>query len=224
MLRPALEADRPGIAALWQEAFGDSRAAVDFFFRSFPRRLSYVAEEAGDILAMVHALPQTLSPDIPAAYLYAVATGRPYRGQGLCRRLMEFAEADLKRRGFACCVLTPGDRELFRFYEALGYETAFYRSHSAAAGGQPVSAAEYAALREKILSVPHMIYDEATLNYAKNVYGLTFFRTKNGCCAAGPGYTAERLPEDQSGGPCAMVKWLGASRLPGGAYLGFALE
>ena len=102
MLRLATRADRAAMAALWREAFGDSAEAVDFFFRSFPRCLSYVAEVKGAVCAMVHALPQTLSPDLPAAYIYAVATDRAHRGQGLCRKLMAFAEEDLRLRG-------PGD-------------------------------------------------------------------------------------------------------------------
>ena len=224
MLRTAMKSDLPGITALWGEAFGDGPEAVSFFFESFPDCLSYVAEDHGEIAAMVHALPQTLSPDTPAAYVYAVATAKAHRGKGLCRELMAFAEADLKQRGFACCVLTPGEPSLFRFYEKLGYAAAFTRNRAAFPGGMPISAAEYAALRERALTVPHMVYDLRTLEYAAKVYGLTFYRTATGIAAAGTDYTAEVLPEDVTGAPFAMIKWLAEPRLLRNAYLGFPLE
>ena len=117
MLRKAAPSDFPGIAALWQEAFGDSPEAVNAFFAYFPDCRSYVAEEDGGIVSMVHALPRTLSPNIPTAYLYAVATAKTHRGQGLCRRLIAFSEAELGKIGIQTTVLTPGEPSLFRFYE-----------------------------------------------------------------------------------------------------------
>lgn len=227
MFRAADFLDLPGISMLWQEAFGDSPECVSEFFTAFPGCRSYVSEEAGEIAAMVHALPQILraDSDLPAAYIYAVATLKSHRGRGLCRNLMAFAEADLKKQGFRCAVLTPGEPSLFRFYEALGYAAVFTRSRTAWDGtGAPVSAAEYAQLREASLSVPHMVYDEAALIYAQRVYDLTFYKTSAGCCACGPAYTAEVLPDDLGGSPFAMVKWLEPARQIHNAYLGFALE
>ena len=224
MLRTAIKSDLPAILALWGEAFGDSEASVRFFFETFPDCRTYVAEEDGEIAAMVHALPQVLSPDIPAAYVYAVATAKAHRGKGLCRALMAFAETDLKQRGFHCCVLTPGEPSLFRFYEKQGYVVAFTRTRTVFPGGEPISAADYVRLRAQILTVPHMVYDLRTLEYAAEVYGLTFCRTATGIAAAGTGYTAEVLPEDLSGVPFAMIKWLWDEKPLKNAYLGFALE
>ena len=169
----------------------------------------------------LHVLPQVLSPDLPAAYVYAVATRKSHRGQGLCRKLMAFAENDLRSR-FRCAVLTPGEPELFRFYEKLGYKTAFYRTRTAFSHGTPVSVEEYARLREQVLTVPHMVYDVSLLNYAQAVYGLTFYKTNTGCAAVG--HTTEVLPEDTGGDPFAMLKWLGEPMALPNAYLGFPLE
>ena len=227
MFRAADSSVLPGISRLWQEAFGDSPDCVSEFFAAFPGCRSYVAEEAGEIAAMVHALPQILraDADLPAAYIYAVATLKSHRGRGLCRNLMAFAEADLKQSGFRCAVLTPGEPGLFRFYEALGYEAVFTRNRAAwDGGGTPVSPLEYAQLREAWLPGPHMVYDAATLAYAQRVYALEFYKTPTGCCAAGPDYTAEVLPEDLGGRPFAMIKWLGPAQQIENAYLGFALE
>lgn len=224
MLRAAEISDREGIAALWRQAFGDTEQAVMDFFAAFSDCRSYVVEENGKIVSMVHALPQTLSPDLPAAYLYAVATDKAHRGKGLCRALMAFAEKDLKANGFAACVLTPGEPSLFRFYENSGYETAFFRRRTPFSGGRPISAAEYARRRETIVTAPHMVYDEHTLLYAQRLYGLTFYETATGIAAAGDGYTAECLPEDLGGEPFAMVKWLAEKRAIAPAYLGLSLE
>ena len=224
MLRTAVKTDLPEIVSLWQKAFGDSPEAVSFFFQSFPDCVSYVAEEAGALVSMVHALPQLLSPQIPAAYVYAVATRKTHRGRGLCRALMAFAEADLKGRGFACCVLTPGASSLFDYYDRLGYHTAFTRQRTDFEQGRPIPLTEYLTRRERLLTGPHMVCDEALLSYAARVYDLTFFETADGIAAAGPAYTAEVLPQDLGGSPFAMLKWLTEAQPLQDAYLGFALE
>lgn len=220
MLRPAKPSDRDAIVSLWQEAFGDTAGEITRFFDSFPDCLSYVTE---GVTAMVHALPQVLSPDLPAAYLYAVATAQTHRGQGLCRSLLAFAEADLKKRGFACCVLVPGAPSLFDFYRKLGYETAFYGSHTDFDGGTPISAEEYLRRRERLLPCPHGICDEALLDYARQLYGLTFYETASGIAAASETCTVERLPEDLSDEPAAMLKWLDAAEPLKRGYWGFSL-
>lgn len=224
MYRIANQSDISQMTALWCETFGDSPAQVAEFFQTFPNCLSYVAEEGGKILAMVHALPQTLSPDVPAAYIYAVATAKAHRSKGLCRELMAFAEQDLKEKGFGACVLTPGEKGLFRFYENLGYETAFFRHRTPFSGGRPISVTEYLQLRETLVSVPHMVYDEHTLSYAKKLYGLTFYKTPTGIASVGEAYVAEVLPEDLGGEPFAMVKWLDDPQPISQGYLGLALE
>ena len=226
MFRPASTSDLPGITVLWQEAFGDSPETVSYFFKSFPDCLSYVAEDGGSIVSMVHALPQLLSPDIPAAYLYAVATRRSHRRRGLCRDLMAFSEAALKARGIRCCVLAPAELGLFDYYEQLGYTIAFTRRRVPFSGGTAISLSDYLTRRERLLTEPHMVYDRAALAYAADVYGLTFYETPTGIAAAAPRYTAEVLPEDIRGSRFAygMVKWLDKPMDLRNAYLGFTLE
>lgn len=223
--RLAKQLDFPGIAALWQEAFGDPESEIRQFFAAFPPCLSYVTVGRGQVLAMVHALPQTLAPKGAAAYLYAVATARTHRGQGLCRRLMAFAERDLKKRGFLCCVLSPAEESLFDYYRTMGYETGFVRQCTAFLGGEPIGIEEYLRCREQLLRGVHMQYDEDTLRYAARCYGLQFYRTGTGIAAVGTHGPAEVLPEDARGGqPNGMVKWLWGTGSEEMGYLGFALE
>ena len=224
MFRIATHSDVSGFVPLWQEAFGDSEPFIRQFFDRFPNCISYADEEDGKLVSMVHALPQLLSPDTLAVYIYAVATDKAYRGRGLCAGLMAFAEEDLKRRGIQCAVLRPGEPSLFGFYGKMGYEATFTRYRSAFPGGTPISRAEYAALREPLISVPHLIYDDRLLAYAETMYGLTFYRTETGIAAASADYVGEVLPEDLGGKPYAMVKWLGTPRPVSDGYLGFSLE
>ncbi len=224
MTRHASPSDLPGILSLWTEAFGDSEAEVRRFFAAFPRCRSYVTVRGGEVAAMVHALPQTLSPGVPAAYLYAVATRQSFRGQGLCRELMAFAEQELRAQGIACCVLAPAEEALFAFYRSMGYETAFFRRHTPFSGGREISPEDYLLRREALLTAPHMRCDPALLSYAAACYGLRFYETADGIAAAGTRYTAEVLPQDAGRGEAnGMLKWLiPGSHLEG--YLGFALE
>lgn len=225
MERLAQQLDFPGIAALWQEAFGDPEAEIRQFFAAFPACISYVTVDRGQVVAMAHALPQTLMPKGPAAYLYAVATARTHRGRGLCRSLMAFAEQDLKKRGFLCCVLSPAEAGLFDYYRSMGYETGFVRQRTAFLGGQPIDIGEYLRRREQLLNGVHMRCDQNTLRYAARCYGLQFYATDTGIAAVGTHGPAEVLPEDTRGGqPNGMVKWLCGTGAEETGYLGFALE
>jgi len=224
-IRLAQPPDRDGICTLWQQVFGDGRETVEQFFEAFPHCRSYVLREQGQVLSMVHALPQTLSPDVPTAYLYAVATSAEHRGRGLCRRLMEFVHEDLRKEGFRLAVLTPAAPSLFDFYGAMGYAPMFTRRHSVISGGTPVSPETYLLLRERILrDVPHMVCDLQTLRYAGALYGLTFYQTADGCAAASCQRTLEVLPQDLGGSPFAMALPLGAPISLSGAFPGYALD
>lgn len=220
MFRMAEPRDLTGLTALWQEAFGDGPWEIAEFYRSFPDCLTYVAD---GVTAMVHALPQRLSPDLPAAYLYAVATRADCRGRGLCRGLMAYAEEDLRRRGFSCCVLTPGEPSLFEFYGAMGYKTAFFGRPAVLDTGTPISLPAYLQRRERLLTVPHMIYDARTLDYARRLYGLTFYETPTGIAASSPDFTAELLPDMLGDEPRAMIKWLDRPAAFSHGWLGFSL-
>ena len=214
MYRLATEKDIPGIIALWQEAFHETPI--------LPDGVCYVAQLDGQVAAMLHALPQTLrlGRDYKAYYLYAVATKKAYRGQGLCRNLMAYAEAQLPAD---CCILVPATESLFGFYEALGYRTAFTRNKTSFRGGEEISMEDYLTLREELLRrTPHVVYHD--LSYPQRLYDLKFYKTSTGICAASDRFTAERLPEDLGTAPCGMIKWRAAGEEVCGAYLGFTLE
>ena len=91
--------DLPQLKALWALGFGDTEQEIEAFFAiSYPAATGFCAEEDGRLIAAAYALPQELAwgeRTAKAAYLYAVTTARAFRGKGVCRALMAYAEKAL---------------------------------------------------------------------------------------------------------------------------------
>ena len=190
------EGDIPELKRLWKQAFGDTDAEIEGFFRdAFPGCMGFAARDEEHIAAMCFALPQEIvcaDEALPAAYLYAVATEGSYRGRGLCRQLLEFAEKTLRKRGFACLMLVPADESLAAMYRKLGYEGPARGMRSvpapAAVGhAEKIGAIEYAGLRETLLwDEPHVRYGKAWLEYEAQDAAFYALRlgAASGCAAA----------------------------------------
>ena len=91
--------DVPALKALWKQAFGDEDALIDGFFRRLygPEQV-LVSRENGRVAAMACWMRETIccgGRGWPAAYLYAVATDRAFRGRGHCGRLLAWAAGSL---------------------------------------------------------------------------------------------------------------------------------
>ena len=172
---------------------------------------------------MCFALPQQLAcgeDTCSAAYLYAVATDEHWRGQGVCRTLLAFAEKELKKRGTDCLMLVPADEGLAAMYEKLGFSGALRRESEAAApsaAGQAeqVTPIEYAGLRETLLwDVPHVRYSKASgcaavrklPDGSARVDELLPDNRMLPALAQAVGAARYRLPQ----APYAMCKWLTA--------------
>ena len=166
--------DIPALKALWKQAFGDTDAEIDSFFKTvYPEATGFCAEEDGAVIAMLFALPLTLAHGEEmqkAAYLYAVATDEAFRGRGVCRALMEFAERTLRKRYVSCLLLVPETEKLASYYETMGYvrqdSCTAQTLHTDAPQGAAavVTPQEYAGLRETALwDIPHVRYDKAQL-------------------------------------------------------------
>lgn len=116
--------------SLWQEAFGDSREETAFYFRSRHRDENMlVMETDGGITGMLSMLPLTLTAPgqrFPARYVFAVATKKERRGQGISTELLGAAHERMREEGAAASLLVPADEGLFTFYGRRGYQTAFY--------------------------------------------------------------------------------------------------
>lgn len=156
---------------LWQEAFGDSEQTLDNFSATgfSPDRCHYICDGDTPVSAL-YWFDCELS-GYKLAYIYAVATLKTHRGQGLAHRLMAETHEILKEKGYAGAILVPGEKDLFAFYEKLGYRVATKaEDFSAVATDSPVfireiSPVEYAAFRRKYLPEGGVVQEGATLSY-----------------------------------------------------------
>ena len=88
----------PALRLLWKEAFGDSDAFLDGFFRTgFDAARCRCTE---DVAAALYWFDCTWKGK-KLAYVYAVATAEASRCRGLCRMLMEDTHRHLETLGYA---------------------------------------------------------------------------------------------------------------------------
>lgn len=155
---------------LWKQAFGDPDTFIELFFRCgySPERCRHLSADS-HVAAALYWFDCSLDGQ-KWAYLYAIATDKAYRNQGLCRRLMAQAHDHLQSFGYAGAILVPGSKELFTFYEKLGYRTCCHVSETVCTAGtpvqlRPVELAEYAALRKALLPAGGVIQEGTTLDF-----------------------------------------------------------
>lgn len=182
MIRQPLDSDLPALISLWQEAFGDSEEEAAFYFRQRHQHQNMLVWQEGEqlagMLSMLPLLLQSHAKSYRARYVYAVATARSHRGQGISTRLLEAAHQAIEKEGGMASVLVPAEPSLFDYYAKRGYHTAFMIDQLEINGedllgqdvqGQamPCSAFEYAALRDKafVNSSLYARWDEAALRY-----------------------------------------------------------
>ena len=132
-------------------------------------------------------LPVTLTlsggQTYPARYLYAIATLKAFRGQGIGTALLKAAHAHMRDTAEAASILVPGNRDLFTFYEKRGYKTAFFLDIlSVAAGELPplppegrhgdCSPEEYTRLRDLAFqgSSLYVRWDEGAVAYTAETF------------------------------------------------------
>lgn len=111
---------------LWKDTFGDSDAFLDTFQEtafSLDRCHCITLDE--QVVAALYWFDCSLK-NKKIAYIYAVATDKNHRKQGLCHALMEHTHKDLKETGYEGAILSPASEELIHFYEKIGYETCAY--------------------------------------------------------------------------------------------------
>ena len=148
--------DIPALRDLWQQAFGDTDGFLDIFFStgfSFDRCRCLTVN--GILASGLYWFDCALGNE-KLAYIYAVATGEAFQRQGLCAALMEDTHQHLKDSGYDGAILVPGTEDLRRYYRRFGYANFGGISETKVSAAKPlpirpVSAEEYAALRQKYL-------------------------------------------------------------------------
>jgi len=126
-IRAALPADVPAITAIVDQAYRHYIARMgkppgpmldDYAARVAERAVS-VIEDAGAIAGLI-----VLLPEADHLLLDNIAVAPPRQGQGVGRRLLDFAEGEARRQGFAEIRLYTHVSmvENQRLYAALGYQ------------------------------------------------------------------------------------------------------
>lgn len=191
MIRFAQPKDHPQLKALWMDAFGDAREAVDayFAFRHADGAM-LVDEENKQITGMLTMLPVTLRTGggqaFKARYIYAVATDMRFRGRGISTALLEAAHRHMEALGEAAGILVPASPSLFAFYGKRGYTAAFSLDAVSYAAAElpsvpprgtvkPCSAQAYTALRDQVFSGSRLYaaWDEPAIAYAMRAFART---------------------------------------------------
>lgn len=213
------------LRSLWKEAFGDDDAFLDLFFTSgFSSNRCRCVEMDGQVAAALYWL-ECRHEERKIAYIYAVATGKAFRGRGLCAALMTDTHALLTQMGYAGAILVPGDEGLFRMYGKMGYEICYYISEmtysagEAAAALRRISPGEYAHLRRMLLPEGGVIQEGENLAFLANL--TQFYAGADFVCCAILEDEKLHVPEllgDISAGPgilAALGAREGTFRQPG---------
>ena len=108
---------------LYREVFPeDTEEFFDFYYRKSPKQI-LAMEEDGEIIAMLHLNPFLISffgKEIKASYIYAVATKKEKRRQGIMGELLRYSFTLLKEEGEAFCFLIPVAESI---YSPYGFRT-----------------------------------------------------------------------------------------------------
>lgn len=184
MIRRARREDIPLLMELWEASFGDSRAYISFFFeKRFSPQETFLFEWGGRPVSMLFLLDAQLQhggKHYAVKYLYAACTAPSFRGQGVMRRLIDFAARSAAEEGADCIALVPASRGLFRYYAGCGFQNAFFcetlqlsrkemgqLAAGSAASGSPLAVPEMAEIRRTVLQPrDHLAWDTAALEYA----------------------------------------------------------
>ena len=232
----------PRLRALWQEAFADEERYIDAFFdTAFSWDRCLCAGDDGQPAAALYWMG-CRHEGRPLAYRYAVATFRAFRGRGVCRALMSAAAERLKNLGYEGLLLVPGDSNLGRMYEKMGFRfCSSVREFTCRRGAAPATVrkldmAEYAELRRAYLPEGGVLQEGDSLRFLSAIAGLyageDFLYAENlellGNADSAPGILAAlkqekgtfRTPGDDR--PFAMYRPL--ENAPAPKYFGLAFD
>lgn len=161
----------PQLLELWKGAFGEYNGFWELFLETAfsPRRCRCLLER-DRVAASLCWLEGQLEGQ-KMAYVYAVVTDPAFRGQGLCRRLMEDTHRHLALAGYAAVLLVPAEEGLRAMYRKLGYrDCTAVREFSCGASGAPaelraIGPEEFARLRREYLPAGGLIQEGENLTF-----------------------------------------------------------
>jgi len=149
---------------LWRNVFGDAEEFIRLYFDNiYNDDNTIVIEKDGEIVSALQLLPYTMiweGQEINVAYISGVCTHPAERGKGYMNKLMDMADAELKRRNIPMAILIPAEEWLYKVYSKQGYEKAFYYS----------SELYYTAQLHKIETTNVIIFDDPIIGEVFNFF------------------------------------------------------
>lgn len=218
-----MSSDIPGLRELWKLAFGDTDAFLDSFFTTaYSPERSHLLKVDGQVAAALYWFSCRCG-DQKIAYIYAVATHPDFRGQGLCRRLMQQTHTILTQQGYDAVLLVPQDAGLRKMYAAMGYGDATSVSEFTCEAGNPITLTEvdkntYATLRRQLLPKGSVVQEEENLRFLSTY--ARFYRGES-CLLAVSGSQIPELLGDRENAPgivAALGLKSGSFRTPGSDF------
>ena len=116
---------------LWIEAFGDCESFISSFIDGYmlPEYNVPVIIADGKIVSAFYLVEFELYSNLQSigtcAYLFAAATKKEYRNRGYMSELIKYASDLYRNRGIKAVFLFPQGKELFDFYEKLGFNAIY---------------------------------------------------------------------------------------------------
>ncbi len=154
---------------LWKEAFGDGDVFLDRFFGEvFSSERCRCVSVDGKVAAALYWFDCAYDGK-RVAYLYAIATAKSQRGKGICAALMRDTHSYLAQQGYALAMLVPASKELFSFYERLGYGACTSVSETLVSASstrvdiEQIDFEEYGFLRKKMLPEDSVVQEAENL-------------------------------------------------------------
>ncbi len=115
--------DMPEAKALWKEAFSDSDAFIEWYFKNKVLPGNSLGLYDGGLVSVLHMIPYTIrmqGKPVKSLMIAGAATKRERRGEGHMRELLLEALAEMRSRGIFVTHLYPFKHS---FYERFGWET-----------------------------------------------------------------------------------------------------
>ena len=159
------------LLSLWKSAFGEWNDFWEMFLETAfsPDRCRCIVRQEKIAASLCWLDAECAGQKM--AYLYAVVTDPTYRGQGLCRRLLEDTHRHLSERGYAAVLLVPAEDGLREMYRKLGYRNCTRISEfSCSAAPAPahiraIGPEEYARLRRQFLPEGGVLQEGDSLRF-----------------------------------------------------------
>ena len=178
------EGDKQKVIRLWQEAFSESEREI-LPFLEYINSDMLLMEEKGEIISMLSLLKVKIGGK-SGRYVYAVATGRRFRGMGHASALLAHAKKLTFDAGEEFLVILPQKESLYAFYEKSGFTPLYCAKRLCGRIGaealhkvEKITAEEYAESKKTYFSGEKYVeWDIKTLDFMKKVYRGEFLKAE----------------------------------------------